>query len=138
MNRKWLQITLIIVGIAQIFFGAAFTFIPAKFGAMLGLPEAPQWTYWMFSMFGARCFGFAYGMFLAAHDPEQHTHWIIAMVGVQVVDWLGTLYYLTGGVVTMAQVSSAAYLPLIFIILLTVFFPRKQASTSETLAQPEV
>jgi hypothetical protein len=126
MNRKvFLQISLIVVGIAQIFFGAAFTFAPEKFGAMMGLSAAPQWAYWMFSMFGARSFAFAYGMFLAARDPIKYIHWIQAMIGVQVIDWLGTLYYLANGGISFSQVSSASILPLIFIILLVVFYPRE-------------
>ena len=130
MNRNlFLQITLVVVGIAQIFFGVAFTFAPAKFSAMLGLSPAPQWAYWMFSMFGARCFAFAYGMWLAMRNPIKNIHWIQAMIVVQIVDWLGTLYYLANGGITLAQVASASYLPLIFIILLVIFYPREKTST---------
>ena len=126
MNRKLLlQISLIVVGIAQIFFGAAFTFAPTKFSALLGLSVAPQWAYWMFSMFGARSFAFAYGMFLAARHPIRYIHWIQAMIGVQIIDWLGTLYYLANGGITLSQVSSAAILPLIFIVVLVIFYPRE-------------
>lgn len=126
MNRRLLQITLIVIGIAQIFFGAAFTFAPAKFGGMLGLPETPPWAYWMFGMFGARAFGFAYGMFLVARDPIKHAHWIQAMIGVQFIDWLATIYFVQNGAVTLAQVSSASYLPLIFIAMLVIFYPREK------------
>jgi hypothetical protein len=130
MNRKvLLQISLIVVGIVQVFFGAAFTFMPAKFAGLLGLSAAPQWAYWMFSMFGARCFAFAYGMFLAARDPIKHVHWIQGMIAVQVIDWLGTLFYLANGGVTLSQVSSASILPLIFIILLIVFYPREKKNS---------
>ncbi len=133
MNRKLvLRITLVVVGIAQIFFGIAFTFAPAKFSAILGLEEAPQWAYWMFSMFGARAFAFAYGMFLARRDPIKHIHWIQAMIAVQVIDWLGTLYYLANGGITLSQVASASYLPLIFIVMLVVFYPREKADILTT------
>jgi hypothetical protein len=132
MNRKLgLQTSLVVVGIAQLFFGAAFTFAPGVFGAMLGLSAAPEWAYWMFSMFGARAFGFAFGMFLAARDPLKHTPWILAMIGVQVIDWLGTIYYLASGAVTLAQVSTASFLPLIFIALLIAFYPRQAALASK-------
>jgi len=127
MNQKvLLQISLIVVGVAQIFFGVAFTFAPEKFSGLLGLSTAPQWAYWMFSMFGARSFAFAYGMLLAARDPMKHIHWIKAMIAVQVIDWLGTLYYLMNGGITLSQVSSASILPLIFILLLVVFYPREK------------
>ena len=130
MNRKlFLQITLVVVGIAQIFFGVAFTFAPVKFSSMLGLVPAPQWAYWMFSMFGARCFAFAYGMWLAMRNPIKNIHWIQAMIAVQIVDWLGTLYYLANGGISLAQVASASYLPLIFIILLVIFYPREKTNT---------
>lgn len=133
MNRKlFLQISLIVVGIAQIFFGVAFTFAPVKFGALMGLSPAPQWAYWMFSMFGARCFAFTYGMFLAARDPIKYIHWIQAMIGVQVIDWLGTLFYLANGGISLSQVSSAAILPLMFIILLIVFYPREKNNSLVT------
>lgn len=137
MNKKLLQITLVVVGLAQIFFGVAFTFAPAQFAGLLGLPVTPPWPYWMFSMFGARCFGFAYGMFLAASDPKSNTPWIKAMIMVQAVDWLGTLYYLANGAVTLAQVSAAAYLPLIFVVLLLIFYPRGQAASAKAPAQAE-
>jgi len=130
MNRKlFLQISLVVVGIAQIFFGVAFTFAPEKFGALMGLSPAPQWAYWMFSMFGARCFAFAYGMFLTACEPIKYIHWIQAMIAVQVIDWLGTLFYLANGGITLSQVASAAILPLVFIILLVVFYPREKMKT---------
>ncbi len=129
MNRKLaLQITLVVVGAAQLFFGAAFMLAPARFGALLGLPQPVQWTNWIFSMFGARAFGFAFGMFLAARDPRKHRAWIQAMIGVQAVDWLGTLYYLTTGAVTLAQVATASFLPVIFIVLLVVLYPRDRLS----------
>lgn len=132
MNRRVLQITLIVIAIAQIFFGAVFIFAPAKFSGMLGLPETPQWAYWMFGMFGARAFGFAYGMFLAARDPMKHVHWIQAMIGVQLIDWLATMYFVLSGAVTWAQVTSASYLPLIFIAMLVIFYPREKINSLPT------
>jgi len=146
MNRRLLQITLIVIGIAQIFFGAVFIFAPAKFSGMLDLPETPQWAYWMFGMFSARAFGFAYGMFLAARDPMKHVHWIQAMIGVQLIDWLATMYFVLDGAVTLAQgtsaygavtlaqVTSASYLPLIFIAMLVIFYPRQTTSAPNALA----
>ncbi len=127
-----LQITLIVIGIAQIFFGAAFMLAPAKFSGILGLPETPQWAYWMFGMFGARAFGFAYGMFLAARNPMKHVHWIQAMIGVQLIDWLSTIYFVLNGAVTLEQVSSASYLPLIFIVMLMIFYPREKTNSLTT------
>jgi 4-hydroxybenzoate polyprenyltransferase len=132
MNRKFvIQIALVVVGITQLFFGAAFTFAPQQFSTMLNLPEAPAWAYWMFGMFGARAFAFAYGMFLAARDSERHAHWIRAMIGVQAVDWLATMVYVLNGSLTLAQVSTASFLPLIFIGALVAFYPRQASSTEK-------
>ncbi|MEK7327001.1 MAG: hypothetical protein AAB217_17295 [Chloroflexota bacterium] len=124
------------IGVVQLVLGAAFALAPARFGAMLGLPETPTWVYWMFCMFSARALGFAYGMFLAARDPARHIHWIQAMIGVQAIDWLATMYFVLSGVVTLAQVSTASFLPIIFIGMLVVFYPRQQVATRVIHGQP--
>ncbi len=128
MRHQLLRISLVFIGIVQLVLGAVFAFAPAGFSSMLGLTEAPAWAYWMFGMFSARAWGFAYGMFLAAREPVRHPAWIRAMIGVQVVDWLGTMYYVLSGAVTLAQVSTASFLPLIFIGLLVIFYPRRAAA----------
>lgn len=109
--------TLIIIGIVQIALGVVFL-IPNAFPSMLGLPDAPAWATWMLTMFSARAFGFGYGMLLAARDPQRHRSWIVAMVGVQAVDWLGTVAYLVTGALTLSTVTTAAFLPLVFIAVL--------------------
>ncbi len=136
MNRRPLQITLVFIGIVQLVLGAVFAFAPAQFGAMVGLAEAPTWTHWMFFMFSARALGFAFGMFLAARDPARHVHWIQAMIGVQAIDWLATMYFVLTGAVTLAQVSTASFLPLIFIGMLVIFYPRPQPTMQTTLSRP--
>lgn len=109
--------TLILIGIVQIVLGVVFL-IPNAFAGMLGLPDAPAWATWMLTMFSARAFGFGYGMLLAARDPHRHRDWIVAMVGVQAVDWLGTVAYLATGTLTLSTVTTAAFLPLVFIAVL--------------------
>ncbi len=136
MIRRPLRVTLVFIGVVQLVLGAAFALAPARFGAMLGLPETPTWVYWMFCMFSARALGFAYGMFLAARDPARHIHWIQAMIGVQAIDWLATMYFVLSGVVTLAQVSTASFLPIIFIGMLVVFYPRQQVATRVIHGQP--
>lgn len=137
MNRRVLQITLIVVGTMQLVFGAMLVVTPAQFGATFGFEEAPAWVYWMFTGAGGRSLVFAYGMFLAARQPERHLPWIQGMIGVQAVDWLATLYGINSGAFTLAQAGLSAVLPLVFVVLLLVFYPRKQTSTLETLTQPE-
>ena len=136
MTRRPLQITLVFIGVVQLVLGAVFALAPTQFSSMLGLAAAPAWVYWMLWMFSARALGFAYGMFLAARDPVRHIHWIQAMIGVQAIDWLATMYFVLTGAVTLAQVSTASFLPLIFIGLLVIFYPRQQSNTLTTLSQP--
>ena len=75
-------------------------------------------------MFGARALGFALGMGLAAWDPARHPSWLPAMVLVQAVDWIGTMAYVLAGSVTLAQVSTASVLPLVFIVVLVRGYSR--------------
>ena len=130
-NRKLLQFTLIFIGVVQVILGIVFAFVPGGFSKAMGLAQAPTWTYWMFGMFSARAWGFAYGMFLAARDPERNATWIRAMIGIQLVDWLGTVYFILTGAVTLAQVSTASFLPIIFIGLLIAFRPRSQVEINK-------
>ena len=134
MTRRPLQITLVFIGVVQMVLGLAFALVPTQFSAMLGLAAAPTWVYWMFAMFSARAFGFAYGMFLAARDPIKHVAWIRAMIGVQAIDWLATTYYVLTGAVTLAQVTTASFLPIIFIALLVGFYPRQQTALQNARA----
>jgi hypothetical protein len=136
MTRRPLQITLVFIGVVQLVLGVVFALAPTQFSSMLGLAAAPVWVYWMFWMFSARALGFAYGMFLAARDPVRHIHWIQAMIGVQAIDWLATMYFVLTGAVTLAQVSTASFLPLIFIAMLVKFYPRQQSNTLTTLSRP--
>lgn len=127
-SSNLLRYTLAFIGIVQLILALVFIFIPVQFASLLGLAETPAWAQWMFIMFGARALGFAYGMFLAMRDPSQHVAWIRAMIGVQVVDWLGTAFYLLAGSVTLMQVSTAAFLPILFVGVLVARFPRSGAN----------
>lgn len=111
---KW---TLIVIGVAQLVLGIIFL-VPGLFASILGLEDTPEWVNWMFAMFSARAIGFAYGMFLAARNPAANLSWIKAMIGVQAFDWLATVGYLLTGAVTIAQVTTAAFLPVVFIVIL--------------------
>lgn len=125
---KLLRFTLNFIGIVQMILGVVFLLIPAQFATMFGLSAAPVWVHWLFAMFAARSLGFAYGMFLAAREPERHIHWAQAMIGVQAIDWAATIYYLLDGAVTLAQVTTAAFLPLLFIAVIIWRYPRQQVA----------
>ena len=129
MKASALQITLGTIGVVQVILGLVFLLLPTQFAALLGLAVVPGWALWMFTMFSARAFGFAYGMFVAMRQPALHRSWIIAMIAVQAVDWLGTAYYLLQGAVSLPQASTASFLPIIFIAVLISRLPRPKAIT---------
>ena len=123
-NRGLLVFMLRFVALVQFVLGAGFLLAPGKMAALFGLAAAPAWTGWLFAMMAARFLGFGYGMWLAARDPAAHVPWINAMIVIQAIDWLATLYYLAAGAVTLAQVTTAAFLPVVFIILILANYPR--------------
>ncbi|MCB0915345.1 MAG: hypothetical protein KDC23_06525 [Actinobacteria bacterium] len=122
-----LKATLGVIGAIQVVLGVVLL-VPGLAVTVLDLEPAPGWTDWLLVMFAARALGFGYGMFIAARDPAAHRSWIGAMVGVQLVDWIGTIGYLIGGQVTLAQVTTAAFLPLVFVVILLARFPHRPAS----------
>ena len=130
MKVSVLQIMLGAIGVVQVILGIIFLFAPAQFATVLGLAVIPAWVPWMFAMFGARALGFAYGMFLAMRRPEENRAWIGAMIAVQAIDWIATIYFVLQGVVTLPQVSGAAFLPIIFIIVLVTRYPRQNTTIS--------
>ena len=119
---KLFKRTLVVIGVVQLVLGVAML-VPDLFQRMMGLDEAPEWVNWLFAMFGARAVGFGYGMLVAARNPAQNMTWIRAMIGVQAIDWVATLAYLATGAVTLAQVTTAAFLPVVFIVILSRGFP---------------
>ena len=125
-----LKFSLYFVGFVQVVLGLIFLLIPTNYASMMGLQQAPNWVNWMFTFMSIRMIGFGAGMFIAAKDPIKNKLWIQIMIVMQAMDWLGTVFYLTAGVVTLAQVTSASFLPLIFIALLVYSYPRPQASTA--------
>ena len=124
-----LKRTLVLIGVVQVVLGAVLL-VPGLAATLLDLDPAPGWVDWMLVMFAARALGFGYGMFLAARDPQAHPGWIRAMVGIQVIDWVGTIGYLLAGQVTLAQVTTAAFLPVVFVAVLLARFPRQPASNA--------
>src|SRR5215813_6525673 len=128
MNRSALRITLGAIGVVQLILGVVFLLLPGQFASVLGLAVTPGWVPWMFAMFGARAFGFAYGMFLAMRQPEANQDWIRAMIAIQVIDWVATIYFVLQGAVTLPQVSGASFLPMIFIVVLIARYPRQKAA----------
>ncbi|WP_296449320.1 hypothetical protein [Rhodoferax sp. UBA5149] len=117
---KWLNATLWFIAIVQFTLGIAFLAVPEQAAQSLGLSAAPGWANWLFGMMAARFLGFGYGMVMAVRHPEQARPWIKAMVAIQAMDWLVTLKYLYFGAVTLAQVSTASFLPVVFVVVLLI------------------
>jgi hypothetical protein len=111
------KIVLWVIAAVQLVLGIVFL-VPGLFEQVMGLDAAPEWVNWMFAMLAARSLGFAFGMAVAARYPQRHPTWIVAMIGVQAVDWVATIAYLVTGAVTLAQVTTAAFLPIVFIAVL--------------------
>lgn len=130
MRLVILRVTLVVIAAFQILLGIAFLFAPSPFAASVGLAATPGWVPWMFAMFSARALGFAYGSVLAMRDPYRHRSWITAMIGVQGIDWLATMFFLAQGVVTLPQVSTAAFMPVVFIAGLVFTYPRRITTTA--------
>lgn len=121
-----LRVTLVIVGVFQLILGALFLVAPGASAEVLGLrPAAPPWVNWLFAMMAARFLGYAYGMFATARAPRVRVGWIDTMIVIQVIDWTATLGYLAAGDLTLRQVSSAAFAPVLFIGALLWFHPRR-------------
>jgi hypothetical protein len=119
-----LRFTIIVIVAFQVLLGFVFLFFPGPFAALMGLDPAPAWVPWMFAMFTARAWGFAAGLVLAFRDPLRYRSWLVIMAGVQAIDWIATIAYLLQHAVTLAQVATASFLPVVFIVALVLTIPR--------------
>jgi hypothetical protein len=117
---KWFRVMLWFIAIVQCVLGFAFLTIPERAALSMGLSSAPGWANWLFGMMAARFLGFGYGMMIAASHPQQAAPWIKTMIAIQAIDWLVTLKYLVAGAITLDQVSTAPYLPMVFVVALFV------------------
>lgn len=128
-----IRVTLRFIGIVQLVFGALFVLAPTWIAPALSLhPHQPSWVNWLFAMMGARFLGYGIGMLIAARDPQRHRAWIDTMIMVQALDWAATIGYLVAGDVTLRNVTTAAFLPPIFIAALLIFHPRRLATQPES------
>lgn len=118
LESRLFKFVIAVIAVIQVFLGVAMIVAPGPFAEFSGLPEAPEWTGWLFAMFGARCLGYAVGLFAALRDPVAHRLWLQTMLGIQAIDWIATVAYLVGGSVTLSQVTTAAFLPVLFVVAL--------------------
>ena len=123
-HPRMLSFTLRFIAVVQFVLGAGFLVAPEGMASLLGLAATPGWANWMFGMMAARFLAFGYGMLVAARDPAGNLSWLRSMVAIQLVDWAVTVKYLLAGAVTLAQVSTASFLPLVFVALLWWSWPR--------------
>lgn len=129
-NATVLRLTAYVIAISQFVLGAAYLFGAERFNDLLDLSDAPSWTQWPFATLGARYLAFGFGMVLVARNPTAHRSWIQAMILVQAIDWLATIASLSTGIVTLQQVTTASFLPLLFIAGLVVGYPRATPATT--------
>lgn len=121
---RLLRATLIFIAVVQFMLGLLFLLAPREAVHALGLAATPDWTNWLFGQMGVRFIGFGIVMIVAARNIAQATPWIWTMIFIQAVDWIVTLKYLLAGSVTLPQVSTAPFFPLLFIVLLLIAMPR--------------
>jgi hypothetical protein len=119
-----MSFTLRFIALVQLVLGVGFLMAPADMVSLLGLAVTPGWANWMFGMMAARFLGFGYGMLIAARQVAGNVAWLRAMVAIQLIDWAVTVKYLVSGAVTLAQVNTASFLPLVFVALLWWAWPR--------------
>ena len=125
-----LKLTLYVIGAFQLILGSAFLTAPTAVADQLGFtPAAPAWANWLLAMMAARFLGYAYGMFWSARHTRRAEAWIDTMIVIQAIDWIATLAYLHGGDVTLRQVTTASFMPVIFIAALIWFHPRRLPAT---------
>ncbi|MCB2177663.1 MAG: hypothetical protein KQH57_17785 [Actinomycetales bacterium] len=129
-RNRALRAVVRVVAAFQLVLGAAFLVAPGATASALGLAPAPGWTNWLFAMMAARFLGYGVGMLAVARDPGRHRLWLDTMIGIQVVDWVATAGHLAARDVTFAQVSTAAFLPVVFVaamLALRLRLPREGA-----------
>lgn len=126
-HPRTLSFTLWFIAIVQFVLGAGFLVAPQGMASALGLAATPGWANWMFGMMAARFLAYGYGMLLAARDPAGSLPWLRSMVVIQLIDWGVTVKYLLAGAVTLAQVNTASFLPLVFVALLLWAWPRPES-----------
>jgi hypothetical protein len=131
---RTLRITLVTIGLFQLVLGVLFLATPAGAARLLGLdPPAPAWANWLFAMMAARFLGYAYGMFTAAQAPAAWRGWIDTMIVIQAIDWIATIAYLITGGVSLSQVSTAAFMPVVFVVALLWTRPRYRTTTVDAV-----
>ena len=128
-NSTILRVTAAVIAVSQFGLGLGYLLAPATFNGLLGLSVAPGWTAWPFAMLGARFLALGFGMILVVRDPVANRAWIQAMIVVQAIDWVMTVGSLLAGTVTLGQVATAPFLPIVFIAGLVVGYPRQASRT---------
>jgi hypothetical protein len=131
------RITISLIILVQIALGVVFIFTPTSFPQLMGLETAPAWTSWIFAQFGARCLGFAFGMIYALRNWARSASWLTAMIGVQIIDWFGTLVPLLNGTLKLSQVSTAPFLPVLFVIVLAAELLRQRRGNIQPPSQDQ-
>jgi hypothetical protein len=73
-------------------------------------------------------------MILCLRNTKRYASWLTAMLFVQALDWIATILAVEAGKVTLTQAGGAAFLPVLFMIVLG--FELRRQSTSLAAEHP--
>jgi len=123
---KKLKVLLYIIGAVQIILGILALFSPAFFieTAMALSAMNPDMGYPL-GMLASRLFVFGIGMFIAAKNPIKYILLINGMIGVQIVDLLVGIFYVAMGTVAFSAAAFPMFNATLFIVLLSLWKPKK-------------
>jgi hypothetical protein len=127
---KRIKTVSIIIGIVQFILGAGILFIPRLFFKAMGFTEPSPDNIYMFGMLAARFIAYGAGMLYIARDPMANRFWILTMILIQAIDLGVGLFYTLTGAVSISSSGLAMFNATVFIILLSIWFPRKKTGAA--------
>jgi hypothetical protein len=125
MNK--LRILLWIVALSQFVLGALTLFVPGPFFAWMGLTIPPADNQYMLAMLASRFLAYGAGMAFLARASEPDPFWIRNMVLVQAIDFLGGLFYVATGVISIEVAAFPMFNAALFGTLLWIWTPSGNA-----------
>lgn len=123
---KKLKILLYIIGIVQIILGSLALFFPAFFiKTAMGLTAITADIGYPLGMLASRLLVVGAGMFIVARNPKKYLLIIDGMIAIQVIDLVAGLFYTGTGIVALEASAFPMFNATLFIILLSLWRPKK-------------
>ena len=130
MNRIGvLRVTALITGLFQIIGGLGYLLAPAAVNSIYGLTVSPAGTTYPFLLIGGRFLALGFGSMLVVRDPWANRGWIQAIIAVQALDGIVTVSGTLAGTMALGQGTPAPFMPLLWVVLLLVGYPRGDRPT---------